>query len=231
MRRAIVAFVLAVAISGCGLISSDVTETPFDLPTKMYSFDTSSFPVPAGVTAEIPCGAGQLVVDCCMPPAGLPMPDCNATPLTCEQNENGTAVCTATVPVTQKQMLNFGQEVPELQSFTGILKIKVKRISYLVMTNTLTVDLPDVDLYLGPASAMKWDDPGVVKFGTLPAIQAGTTPGGDVQLVDGAEGILQRFTEDITQPISFIASTMLRVTRTPTGRIDLLVSGKLAASL
>jgi hypothetical protein len=162
MRRAIVAFVLAAATSGCGLISADVTETPFDLPTKSYSFDASSFPVPAGVTAEIPCGAGQVVTDCCMPPTGLPMPDCNLTPLTCEQNENGMDVCTATVPVTQKQMLNFGQEVPQLQSFTGILKIKIKRISYLVTTNTLNVDLPDVDLYLGPANATKPDDPGVV---------------------------------------------------------------------
>jgi hypothetical protein len=229
MRRAIVAFVLAAATSGCGLISADVTETPFDLPTKTYSFDASSFPVPAGITSEIPCGPG--ILDCCAPPPGLPMPDCNVTPLTCEQNENGMDVCTGTLPVTQKQMLNFGQEVPQLQSFTGILKIKIKRISYLVTTNTLNVDLPDVDLYLGPANAMKPGDPGVVKFGTMPAIQAGTTPGGDVMLVDGAEGVLQGFTGDITQPISFIASTTLRVTRTPTGRIDLMVSGKLAASL
>jgi len=228
MRRVIAAFVLAAA-GGCGLIDADVTETPFNLPSKSYSFDSAAFPVPAGITSEIPCGPG--ILDCCAPPIG-PAPDCNATPVMCQQNENGMDVCTATVEVSQNQMLNFAQEAPELNSLpTSAIKIKIKRISYTVSTNTLNINLPDIELFLGPSGATKKTDAGVVKFGTLPAIPAGTMPAGDVVLERGAEGILGMFTQDITQPISFIASTTVTVTHTPTGRIDLTVSGKLAASL
>jgi hypothetical protein len=236
MRRTIVASLLAlgsVSVSvGCDkIISSDVTETPFDLPSKSYSFDSAAFPIPAGITSEVPCGDGQPIVVCCDPPAGLPRPDCSTTSLECQQNENGMSVCTATVTVTQSQMLNFAQEAPELKSLPSVINIKIKRISYAVTTNTLNIDLPDVELFLGPSGATKPSDSGVVKFGTMPGILAGTTPAGDVALVRDAESVLGMFTHDLTAPISFIASTTLTVTHSPTGRIDLTVSGKLAASL
>ena len=84
------------------------------------------------------------------PAPPLPAPDCSATPLTCEQNENGMNVCTATVAVSQGSMVNLGQEVRQLAPYTGFVDIKIKRIGYSVTTNTLNVDLPDVILYLAP---------------------------------------------------------------------------------
>ena len=86
MRRLALASLLSlVGVGvGCGLISSDVAEIKFNLPPRMYSFDSSTFNVPAGITGEVPCGAGQIVTDCCNPPAPLPAPDCSANPITCE---------------------------------------------------------------------------------------------------------------------------------------------------
>ena len=172
------------------------------------------------------------VVDCCNPTPPLPAPDCSATPLTCEQNENGMMVCTATVTVSQGSTINLGQEVPQLSGFTGIVNIKIKRIGYSVTTNTLNVDLPDVVLYLAPQGVTDPADPSARKFGTLPAI-----PGGD----DGRgrrhprtrtrADVLNSFAQNIATPFNFIAATTLRVTRSPTGKIDLTISGKLAASL
>src|SRR5690348_14945138 len=128
MRRLVLASLLALG-AGCGLISSDVAEIKFNLPPRMYSFDSSSFGVPAGLTAEVPCGAGQIITDCCNPPAPLPAPDCSANPLTCEQNENGTNVCMAQATVSQSQMMNLGQEVQQLSGLTGLVSISIKRIS------------------------------------------------------------------------------------------------------
>ena len=74
-------------------------------------------------------------------------------------------------------------------------------------------------------------DPSAMKFGTLPAILAGTTATGDVILEPNAGRRARSFTQDITAPFNFIAATTLRVTRSPTGKIDLTITGKLAASL
>jgi len=232
MRTLIIASLLAVGSVGCDkLISSDVTETRFALPMRSFSFDSSSFGAPSGISNEVPCGAGQAIVDCCAPPVPVPGLDCSVTQLGCEQNENGMSVCTAHVPVSQGQMLNLGQEVPKLAPYTGYVDIKIKRISYAVTTNTLNVNLPDVSLYLAPQGVTSASDPSAEKFGTMPAIAAGDTPAGDVVLEPNATQVLNKFTQDIRTPFSFIAGTTVTVTRSPTGKIDLTVTGELAASL
>jgi hypothetical protein len=213
------------------LIDSDVTETPFSLPPKMYSFDASTFGIPTGITAEVPCGAGQLVVDCCNPPAPLPAPDCSTTPLECLQNENGMNVCTATATVSQASMVNLKQEVGALSGFSGVVDIKIKNISYAVTTNTLNMDLPDIEIFLAPDGVTDASGSGAQKFGTVPAIAAGTQAVGDVILEPNAASVFSTFTQNIATPFNVIATTALRVTRSPTGRIDMTISGMLAASL
>jgi hypothetical protein len=231
MPRLVVASVLAFGISGCGwLISSDVTETSFDLPQRRYSFDAATFNAPSGITNEVPCGVAP-VVDCCNPDPPLPRPDCATTPLACEQNENGMMVCTATVTVSQGSMVNLGQDVQQLAPYSGYVEIKIKRIGYSVTANTLNVDLPAVILYLAPEGITDPADASAVKFGTLPPIGAETTVTGDVILEPNAAQVLSMFTQNIRAPLTFIAATTLRVTRSPIGKIDMTITGKLAASL
>jgi len=230
MRRLIVASLLMVGAAGCGLISSDVAAIKFNLPPRMYSFDSSTFGVPAGLSQEVPCGAGQLVVDCCNPPAPLPAPDCSTTQIACEQNENGMDVCTAQATVSQSQVMNLGQEVQQLSGLTGLVSISIKQISYRVDANTLDVTVPDVSLYLAPSGVTDANDPGAKKFGTLPSIAAGTTPSGDVVLEPNAAAVLESFTRNIQSPFTFIAATTLKVTHSPTGKIDMTINGQLTAS-
>lgn len=229
MRRLVFASLLGLLV-GCGLISSDVAEIKFNLPPRMYSFDSSSFNVPAGATTEVACGAGQIVTDCCAPPAPLPAPDCSATPITCEQNENGMDVCMAQATISQSQMMNLGQEVQQLSGLTGLVSISIKRISYQITANTLDVNVPDVILYLAPNGVTDPNDPSAKKFGTLPAIPAGTMTAGDVVLEPNSAQVLESFTSNIQSPFMFIAATTLKVSHSPTGRIDMTISGQLAAS-
>lgn len=222
MRRIIVASLLAVGSAGCGLISSDVTETPFDLPPKTYSFDSAMFGVPAAISTEIPCGVAPLP-DCCM----LPGADCATTPLTCEQNENGMMVCFGQMVVEQSSMTNLAQEAPKLAGLTGYLNIKIKRISYQVPTNTLNIDLPEVELFMASSTS----DPNPMKFGTMPGIPAGVTTSGDVIKDPNGDAVFSHFTQDISVPFAFIARTTVKTSKAPTGKIDVTISGTLAASL
>jgi hypothetical protein len=229
MRGLLVASLLALGSVGCDkLISSDVAEIGFLLPPRTYSFDSAAFPVPAGVTGPVACGDGTIVMnDCCL---GGQVVGCSPTEIACEQNENGMRFCTATVSVSQSQEMNLGMEVDKLSGYTGFVNIKVKRISYEIPSNTLDVDLPDVLLYLGPKGAMTPEDADVKMFGTLPAISAMSTTPGDVVLVSNAAAVLAGFTSDIKAPFTFIAATTLKVTRPPTGKLDLKITGELAIS-
>jgi hypothetical protein len=232
MRRLIAASLMVLGIGGgCGwLISSDVTETPFDLPSRSYSFNSSTFNVPDPLMQEVACGTPP-VTDCCNPPPPLPAPDCNANTITCEPNASGASVCTVQVTVSQSSPINLGQEVPALNNVTGVLNIKIKKISYRVDANTLTVNLPDVILYVAPQGVTDPNDPNARRFGTLPAIAAMATPSGDVVLDPNAAQALNMFTQNIQTPFTFIAATTLKVSKAPTGKIDMTISGTLAASL
>jgi hypothetical protein len=189
--------------------------------------------VPAGLTGEVPCGASLPVpfTDCCNPPPPLPSPGCSANQqIACEQNENGMDVCTASATVSKSQTMNLGQEVQQLSGLTGVVSISIKHIGYQVTANTLDIDLPDVILYLAPEGVTDASDPNAQKFGTMPAIAAGTMPSGDVILEPNAKQVLAGFTSNIKSPFNFIAATTVKVTHAPTGGIDMTITGQLAAS-
>ncbi|HMF42694.1 MAG TPA: hypothetical protein VKQ32_18615 [Polyangia bacterium] len=233
MRRVSIASLMALGtVAGCGwLISSDVTETDFALPMKSFSLDASMFNVPTGLMQDVPCGSGQIVTDCCAPPPPLPAPDCTANMISCDQNDSGMMVCMAQMAVSQSAPINLGQEVPALNSVTGVLNIKIKKISYKVDANTLTVNLPDIILYVAPQGVTDPNDPNAQKFGTLPAIASMTTPSGDVVLEPNAAQVLNNYTKNIQAGFTIIAGTTLKVSHAPAGRIDMTISGTLAASL
>src|SRR3954451_23789249 len=125
MRRLALASLMGLVV-GCGLISPDVAEIKFNLPPRMYSFDSSSFGVPAGISGEVPCGAGQIVTDCCNPPAPLPAPDCSANPITCEHNETGSDDGMAEAKVAQSQTINLWHDVQQLSGLTGVVSNSIK---------------------------------------------------------------------------------------------------------
>lgn len=218
-------------LAGCGLIDSDIARVNFALPSKTYTVNTSSFNLPAGDTPEVPCGSGQTVMDCCNPPQPFPMPDCAMTPLTCEPNGAGPAVCTAVVSVSVSQAVNFSAEVPDLAGATSLVDLRIEQINYAVPSNTLNVDVPPLALYLAPAGVTDPSDPGAVKFGTVPMIPAMSTPSGTVMREPNADAKLASFASDPSTPFAFIGATTIKVpsgTPTPTGTIQIVVSGQLS---
>ena len=218
-------------LAGCGLIDSDVARINFALPSKTYTFNASSFNLPSGATQEVPCGAGQTVMDCCNPPQPLPMPDCAMTPLTCEPNGAGTAVCTAIVKVSVAQAVNFSAEVPDLAGATSLVDLRIEHIDYAVPSNTLNVDVPPLSLYLAPAGVTDPNDASAVKFGTLPVIPAMSTAPGRVMLEPTANASLASFAANPSMPFAFIGATTIKVpsgTPIPTGAIQIVVSGQLS---
>ena len=226
---------VACALSGvvsCGLISSDITKTSFDLPPRNYSFDTASLNLPMGNTVEVPCGDGQLVMDCCAPPPPLPAPNCAMTPIIC-----AAGVCTAHVKITQSATIDLGREVPALRDVPSFGSVSISRITYKVQTNTLNIDSPPMELFLAPGGVTDPDDqtanPPPQRFGTIPSIPAGNTDPGMVELAPGAPGIFESFASDVSKPFNFIMRAFVDVpsgSPIPSGKIDLEVSGRLSVS-
>jgi hypothetical protein len=220
-------------LSACGLINSDIAKVTFDLPPQKVSFDLASYHLPAGNTVPVPCGDGQLVADCCHPPAGLPTVDCTATPLLCLPNSQGTNVCTAEITATQYTTVDLSNVDPRLMSAKSLANITINRISYTVDSNSLNTDLPPAIIYLAPHGVTDPSDMNAKKFGTVPSIAAGTTPTGNVTLEPDAAATFSSFTRDLSMSFNLIVKATLHIPSgapVPSGAVQITVTGKLQAS-
>jgi hypothetical protein len=218
------------ALAACGLLSRDLASLSFDLPPKSYGFDTKSWSLPAGAFPLVPCGATQLVVDCCNPPAPLPKPNCVLTPLSCE-----SGACTLHFPVTTAQQMDLTKEVPELANIHSqtLVDVYVSQIRYS-MTSTLNVGLPSVDLYVAPDGVTSPADPSARKFGTVPATPAMTSGDGLVDIAPDAEQIFAQYAHQPAVPFNFVAATTVVLpsgSLIPNGRVSITVTGRVTVQL
>lgn len=215
---------------GCGLISTDITRLTFDLPTETYTFDTAQWNIPpaldGAVFPTVPCTDTDV---CCNNPlataAGL---SCATTPLVCDSGS-----CGAQLPESQATMINLSTDVmPSLSSYTSLVSISISSIKYTVTSNTLNVAVPPLSIYLAPNGVTSPTGSGAQLFGTVPAIPAGTTPTGNVQLVSNAASIFQTFTSSLSTPFEIITAATVVIaagTPVPTGAITIDVTGALSA--
>jgi hypothetical protein len=232
-NRSIAAACAFVSVISCGLIDPDITKVGFDLPPRTYSFDAAQLNLPAGATMEVPCGPGQTITDCCAPPAPLPAPNCAMTPIVCE-----AGLCTARITIVQSQTMDLANEVPVLRDLPSFGSVSISRITYMVLTNTLNVASPEMEIFLAPAGVTDPDDPSAnppaKKFGTVPAIPAGSTEAGMVLLEGDAAATFQSFASDLAKPFNFIVRSRIDVpsgSPIPAGKIELSVTGRLAVSI
>jgi hypothetical protein len=181
-----------------------------------------------GTFPRVACGPGQIVTDCCNPPAPIPAPNCTLTPLVC-----ASQVCTLRFPVTTVQSMDLKQEVPVLANVQSqfLVDVFISRIGYAV-TSTLNVELPPVDLYVAPDGVTSISDPSAQKFGTVPATPAMTSGSGDVELSPDVEQIFAPFAHDPAVPFNFIAAATIVLpsgSPIPNGAVSITVTGQLTA--
>jgi hypothetical protein len=216
--------------ASCGLISKDILSTSFSLPPKSYAFDTAVWHLPSGSFPAVPCGAGQLVEDCCNPPDGLPKPDCSVNMLSCDD-----AVCTLHVPISVSQTMDLKKEVPALSGFSNqsLINVSITRITYS-FASTMNIDLPPVELFIAPDGVTSADDPAAEKFGTTHVIPAGATGDDTVDLAPNAGAAFAARAHHFGTPFNFIARTSVVIpsgSPIPSGGVNLTVQGTAKASL
>jgi len=220
--------------TGCGLISSDLATISFDLPPKTYTFDSSqagwNAPM-SGAFAMVPAVACAADADCCSPLLMAAGVDCGM--LVCD---GATATCAFAVTVeSPPQMIDLKNEaqLPSSLANQSVLDITVNKLSYDVGQNSLNVDLPPVDLFLGPQGATKPSDPGVVKFATVPSILHGATPtNANIPLEPAANSVFENIGMHLGTPFVFLAQTRVVIpggTPPPSGALTLTIKGQLSA--
>jgi hypothetical protein len=222
--RTVSGAVLAVAISGCGLISSDVTNFDLTLPDKNFSVDAASWNVSDQDAMTL------LATNCSSNPQICSSAVQAACPMGCTGTcDGGTHTCDVSLAVSLYQGIDLLTEKPELKSINDqpVIKVSIDSVTYAVTANTLNVDTPMVSVYVAPLSALKPGDAQAKLIGTIPPIPAMMTsdfqalrftPTGKADLINFMSTFKTPFNVLVASSLVVGAGQML-----PMGKLDAVV--------
>jgi len=183
--------------SGCGLISSDVSDFDLTLPDKSFTIDATSWqidPVMTTAMLAMSCSAAPSLCDtaaqkaCAMGCSG-----------TCSMS---TETCDLKLAVSLYQPVNLLMEKPDLKTITdqSVLKVSIDNVTYEVTSNSLNV--------------------ATVQAG---ATTSGPQP---ISFTDTGKADLQAIMATFKTPFNVIVGSTLEVTSgdpVPMGKLDAVV--------
>jgi hypothetical protein len=228
--RALAALFLAATL-GCGLFDFDV-----DLAQQTFTLD---FGQQTGTMPAVACDASagtcnNAATFDATAAAGVPSTvdvtlGCDAANRQCYALVNARAA--QTVAVLQDD--NFSSKVAR----HALSFVKLADVAYTIPTNTLTFDIPQANVYAGPAGSTRETDPGVALLGTTQPIKAGTpTTTAQHMTIDDdspARPVIEHAVEN-KQDFVFIVVASPRMNPgnpVPAGSIQFVVSPKLKVGL
>jgi hypothetical protein len=228
--RALAALLLAASL-GCGLFDFDV-----DLAQQTFTLDfgqqTGTMPAIACDASAGACGSAPTFD--VSGTAGVPSTvdvtlGCDGASHQCYALVNARAA--QTVAVLQDD--NFSSKVAR----HSLSLVTLSDVAYTIPVNTLTFDIPQADVYAGPAGSTRETDPGVALLGTTQPIMAGTptTTTQHMTINDDspARPVIEHAVEN-KQDFVFIVVASPRMNAgnpVPAGSIQIVVSPKLKVGL
>jgi len=170
MRAAVLAVLLGIA-AGC-----DVFDFSVSLQSQTFKLDfgqqSGTVPAVACDAAADVCGSTLAVNLDTSSVSGVPSDvdvavACDTSSGQCYAQANARAA--QTVGVLQDD--DFSSKVGR----NGVAFVQEVNVGYTIPSNTLTFDIPQLDVYAGPAGSVRETDPGVALVGHTQPIAAGVT--------------------------------------------------------
>jgi len=221
----------ALALSGCGLISSDITNFDLDLPSKTFSVDTSGWQVNQ-MAADLYLGTS-----CASSPTVCSSAATNACPMNCTGTcDTTTMKCDLGLQVAIHQTIDLQSEKPELKTINDqpIIHVTIDSLTYAVSANTLNVATPAMKVYVAPMSVMDPNDPMAQQIGTIDPVPAmAIVASKDMTYTPNGKQILMDTMGDFKNPFNVIVGSSLVLQMgdpVPTGKLDASVHIKAHAA-
>jgi hypothetical protein len=232
--RAALGAALAVALAGCSLISSDVTNFDLTLPDKKFSIDSQGWQVDATAARS------YTMQSCTSSPTICSSAVDQACSAGCSGACGAAGTCELSLELSLAQPVNLVMERPELKSINDepVIKVAIDSVTYEVPYNTLNVATPELTLYVAPMSvtAIASGDPQIKPIGTIAPVPAGQTITVPQPIAFTATGKAQliNIMSTFKTPFNVLMGAAITVTAgqaVPMGRLDAVVHIKGHAGL
>ncbi len=215
--RASLAPLLLLALVGC----DQTTTATFNVGMEA-SLSTEDFSVPEALREETASGPRVRELAC----DGVPCPSTAEAPVVCT-----AGICDPeplTISAQVGDVVDLDELAGDLDDVVGeIDSLEILEVNYQVSRNTLTIPVEDVEILWGPAGAASVDASGVQRLGVVPAIAAGSTGEGAVQLDAAGSAGFTSYYETTAHRFKFFVRTgidLMPAGAFPEGELDVAVT-------
>jgi hypothetical protein len=175
-----------------------------ELQTGAQEFDleTSSLGLPDQLRDDTGGAPVVASVDCSMtgicPPAGIA--------ISCEGGYCDPDAVLVSVPVGD--VVDFDALLSDAGTLLRFVDaIEIVSVAYSVSPNSLTLSLPDVQIFWGPETAVGVTSDGVGLLGTIPTIPAATATDGSMVIDENGSAAMSDFIVHTSRRVRFFAQT------------------------
>ena len=199
---------LAFILYRCGLLSEATTVT-VDTGWITLGFDTASLGIQTNASSpNLPTIQCSNENDTCEDMNQSIQCDSAASP-PCTFDCGGNGTCALHTQLSGTIPVDLSSQIQSQTQSKAIDKVNLDRINLNTVTNTLNMDLPQVSLYVGPASAASPTDPGVVLFATLPPIKSKEIKNVAIPVTDAGKAALSSFIKNYKSPFRILQQAPL----------------------
>jgi hypothetical protein len=230
----------ALLIAGAVGCSTDVFDVDVDLAAQSFALD---FGQQSGTIPTASCDATVVQEVCGNAPAvAVDTSSTTGVPSDVEVQlgcDAGNGLCYAQANAHAAQAVDVLQD----DSFSSRIErhtlsfVQLADVAYTIPVNTLTFDIPQIDIYAGPAGALRETDPGVAFVGSTQPITAGTVVTAPLHVIidkdTPARPVIEHAVEN-KQEFVFIVVANPRLAAgapIPAGAVQIDVSPKLVVGL
>jgi hypothetical protein len=218
------------ALSGCGLISSDVTNFDLTLPDKNFSVDAASWEITDQEAQPL------LQTSCAGNPGICATAAQTACPMNCDGECNAsTQTCDLSLGISLYQNVDLLMEKPELQQINDepVIKVTIDSVTWEVTANTLNTATPPMTVFVAPMSVMDPSSPDAKPIGTIAGGETTSEPQQIAFTATGKADLIAAMSTFKT-PFNVIVGSTITVSQgqsVPQGRLDAVVHIKAHAGL
>jgi hypothetical protein len=214
--------VLALLMTGCGLVNPDVTNFDLYIKDKEFTVDTAQWNL-QGVDSFTSmdcsqqdfCAAAVEQAQVCEPGQcfGRCAPD--------------THTCELQVVLQLWQTVDMSSDNPEINTVANepVVQVSIDNIAYQVVENTMNVETPIFTVFAAPSTIMSTGDPEADAVGQIPPVPPDTlVPETDITIDQNGQDALASKMGDYMTPFNVIVGAEIDI-----GQGDPVPQGKLTA--
>lgn len=199
---------IAGGVAGCDLLQ-DATSFTVETDWETFTIDTGSLGLKVVGASTIPSITCSAAGDICAQASAASQLACTGQSYSCKVACGSKGTCAVSATAEQGTTVDLSQKIKNNTQSSMLSKVSLNRVVLDVPENSLNFDTPQLKIFVGPSSAARSTDSGVVLFATVPAITKGKVSQQVITPTEAGKSAISNYVKDFKVPFKMLGNASL----------------------